>query len=135
MFGIQGSKLSSLLYTLYINEVPLLSKLIGTEIYRKLTGDSPINSNNISDHTTIQYVDDSNNIITSDSSLGVAEYINKYFRMLESYYNLNKLKLNPDKSKLMLVCKPNKRQDISTISLVTSEHTIEHVTKIKALGI
>ena len=80
-------------------------------------------------------MDDSNNIITSDSPLGVAEYINKYFKMLESYYNLNKLKLNPDKSKLMIVCKPNKRQDISTISLVTSEHTIEQVTKIKALGI
>ena len=117
---IQGSKLSSLLYTLYINEVPLISKLIGTEIYGKLTGDST----NILDHTTIPYMDNSNNIITSDSSQGVAEYINKYFRMLESYYNLNKLKLNPDKSKLMIVCKPNKRQDISTISLVTSEHTI-----------
>ena len=86
---IQGSKLSSLLYTLYINKVPFISKLIGTEIYGKLTGDSPIASTNILDHNTIQYVDDSNNIITSDSSQGVAEYKNKYFRMLESYYNLN----------------------------------------------
>ena len=43
--------------------------------------------------------------------------------------------MNPDKSKLMIVCKPNKRQYISNISLVTSEHIIEQVTKVKALGI
>ena len=132
---IQGSKLSSLMYTLYINEVPLISKIINTNLYTLITNDSQIISNNIKDHTTIQYVDDSNNIITSDNSSHIQEYINKYFKLLEGYYNLNKLKLNPDKSKLMITCKPQMREGTSDIKLVTNEYTVEHVNKIKALGV
>lgn len=80
-------------------------------------------------------MDDSNNVITSNSHLGIKEYINNYFKLLECYYNLNKLKLNPDKSKLMIVCKPQVRRDVENIKLVTSDHVIKQVTKIKALGI
>ena len=67
---IQGSKLSALLYTLYINEVPLLCNLMNTNIYNKLTNDTKEIIPNIVDHVTIQYVDDSNNIITSNDSVG-----------------------------------------------------------------
>ena len=35
---IQGSKLSSLLYTIYINEVTILQNLINDEIFTKITG-------------------------------------------------------------------------------------------------
>ena len=42
---IQGSKLLSLLYTLYINEVTIINKLMTDEIYTKLTGDENINKN------------------------------------------------------------------------------------------
>ena len=92
-------------------------------------------NNNIEDHTTIQYVDDSNNIITSNNHEGIDEYINKYFKLLEGYYNLNKLKLNPDKSKLMITCKPQMREGTSDIRLITNEHTVEQVSKIKALRV
>ena len=34
---IQGSKLSALLYILYINEVTILHKLMNTDIYSKIT--------------------------------------------------------------------------------------------------
>ena len=94
---IQGSKLSALLYTLYINEVPLLSNLMNTKIYTNLTNDTNEVIPNTIEHVTIQYVDDSNNIITSNDSTGLEKYINKYFNLLEAFYNSNKLKINPDK--------------------------------------
>ena len=84
---------------------------------------------------TVQYVDDSNNIITSNSSDGVVSYINKYFKLLECVYNLNKLRINPDKSKLMVVCKPNLCSTTSSILLTTSDFSIEQVQKVKALEI
>lgn len=132
---IQGSKLFSLMYTLYINEVPLISKLMNTKLYILITNNSQMVSNNITDHTTIQYVDDSNNIITSENSKDIKEYINKYFKLLEGYYNLNKLKLNPDKSKLMIMCKPQMRKGTNDIKSITNEYTVEQVSKIKALGV
>ena len=54
---------------------------------------------------------------------------------MEGYYNLNKLELSPDKSKLMITCKPQMREGTSDIKLVTNEYTVEQVNKIKALGV
>ena len=66
---IQGSKLSSLLYILYTNEIPLLYQLINTPIYSKLTNEQQqIQFEDINNYV-IQYVDDSSSIIsTSDIS-------------------------------------------------------------------
>ena len=62
---IQGSKLSSLLYTLYTNEIPLLYKLINNKLYKSITGQDTIEFKNI-EHLTVKFVDDSNNVITFD---------------------------------------------------------------------
>ena len=132
---IQGSKLSALLYTLYINEVPLLCNLMNTKIYNKLTNDTTDIIPNTIEHVTIQYVDDSNNIITSNDNVGLELYINKYFKLIESFYNLNKLKINPDKSKIMISCKPQLRESVKNIKLTTNDHIIQQVNKVKALGI
>merc|ERR1712101_97539 len=58
---IQGSKMSALLYTLYINEVTVLHKLMSADLYGRITQSSPSNSESMS-HNIIQYVDDTNNI-------------------------------------------------------------------------
>ena len=65
------------MYTLFINEVPLISKLLDSELYSKITNDSPLVNSNIEEYTTIQYIDDSNNLITSNNHEGISEYINK----------------------------------------------------------
>ena len=45
---IQGSKLSALLYTLYINEVTVLQNLMNDELYTKITGlDNVVNYDGI----------------------------------------------------------------------------------------
>ena len=100
---IQGSNLPALLYTLYVNEVPKLHELMGSDIYNEITGEEYGIYYNIIENLTIQYMDDSNNVITSENSNDIEKYINKYFKLVENYYSINKLKINPDKSKLMIV--------------------------------
>merc|ERR1711873_190118 len=53
---IQGSKLSALLYMIYINEVTVLHKLMGADLYGQITKAIPIKSETIK-HDIIQYVD------------------------------------------------------------------------------
>ena len=108
---------------------------MNTKIYTNLTNDTNEVIPNTIEHVTIQYVDDSNNIITSNDNVGLEMYINKYFKLLESFYNLNKLKINPDKSKIMITCKPQLRNSINNIQLTTTDYTVQQVTKVKALGI
>ena len=108
---------------------------MSSDIYNSITGETKIENTKILEHITWQYVDDSNNVITSNDSTNISEYINKYFKLIEGYYNLNKLKLNPDKSKIMISCKPSLRSSVDNITLKTSDYIIEQVPKIKALGV
>ena len=108
---------------------------MSSDIYNSITGETKIENTKVLEHITWQYVDDSNNVITSNDSTNISEYINKYFKLIEGYYNLNKLKLNPDKSKIMISCKPSLRSSANNITLNTSDYIIEQVPKIKALGV
>ena len=51
---IQGSKLSALLYILYVNEVPKLHKLMGDSIFNNITGDNNLTNPSIIEHVTVQ---------------------------------------------------------------------------------
>ena len=58
---LQGSKLSSLLYVIYCNEIPLLRNLVGSQNMTQLTDKQyTVDTTNIT-HNTIQYVDNSTN--------------------------------------------------------------------------
>ena len=84
------------------------------EIYTRLTQHQPTTANDIS-HTTVNFVDDSTNIISSSQTNEIADYTNKFYRLLEAVYNINKLKINNDKTELMVVCKPKYRKDTKNI--------------------
>ena len=71
---VQGSKLSATLYTLYTNEITLLYTLMGTDYYKHITGIKTTDDFDI-DHMTINYVDDSTNIISSDNKDQLQKYI------------------------------------------------------------
>merc|ERR1712240_481525 len=131
---IQGSKLSALLYTIYINEVTVLHKLIGSDIYGRITKESPLKSE-IINHDIIQYVDDTNNVIYGNNAEEIEKYSNAYFKLIESFYDINRLKLNPDKSRLMVVCRPNRRGEIRNFVLKAGYYIIEQKEKIKVLGV
>ena len=108
---IQGSKLSALLYTIYTNEIPNLYKLMSTDLFYKITGSIYVANDKI-DHTTINYVDDSTNIITSQCHKILKEYTDNFYKLLQSYYNINYLKINSDKTKFMIIFKPGLRENI-----------------------
>ena len=82
---LQGSKLSSLLYVLYCNEIPLLQKLVGSRLMPSLTNKFYTFDISKISHNIIQYVDDSTNIVASSSHIDLQNYINTYFLVLEEY--------------------------------------------------
>ena len=63
---IQGSKISGTFYNLYVNEIPDIHKLINHNFFKKITNRSTqFNYKNIQ-HITYNYIDYSNNIISSN---------------------------------------------------------------------
>ena len=130
---IQGSKLSGLLYTLYTNEIPLLHTLMNNDIYTGLTQHTTTTATKIA-HSTVNFVDDSTNITSSQQKDDITEYTNKFYTLLEAVYNTNKLKINNDKTKLMVTCKPKHRKDTKTIKITASGHKVKQVNKAKILG-
>ena len=131
---IQGSKLSALLYTIYTNEIPNLYKLMSTDLFYKITGSIYVANDKI-DHTTINYVDDSTNIITSQCHKILKEYTDNFYKLLQSYYNINYLKINSDKTKFMIICKPGLRENIKNMTIQCEQYIITQSVKIKILGI
>ena len=95
-------------------------------IYNQLTNDSLTNDYTNIQHMTINYVDDSTNIISTDDYKLLQQYINDFYKLLETYYDINKLKINADKSKILIICKQIFRQHTDTIQLTASEYTIVH---------
>ena len=90
------------------------------------------NLDNIS-HKNVQYVDDSTNIISSSNTNDIQLYINLYFSILKQFYNINKLLNNANKSKLLVITKPNLRQFTTNIKLQANKYLIEQSIKIKIL--
>ena len=96
--------MSGLLYTIYTNEIPLLHTLMNHDIFTNLTGLPKTISTNI-EHNTVNFVDDSTNIISTNNSTEIQNYINKFYSLLEAVYNINKSIINQDKTELMIYVK------------------------------
>ena len=50
------------------------------------------------DHMVVNFVDDSNSVISAKPGEDLEDYINSYFKLLKIYYNSQKLKINTDKT-------------------------------------
>merc|ERR1712240_747463 len=100
---IQGSKLSGILYTIYTNEIPLIHTLMKDEIFTKLTGKPLIDTKDI-EHSTINFVDDSTNLIMTKDPKTLQTYLNNFYLLLQNVYNTNKLIINQEKIEIMIVC-------------------------------
>ena len=62
------------------------------------------------------------------------EYINKFYNLLEAVYKINKLKINNEKTELMIICKNKFRKATKHIQITASGHKVKQVTKVKILG-
>ena len=126
---IQGSKMSRTLYTLYTNEVPLLHKLLEDKdcMEKKLK----VMKENYSEvvHETVSFVDDMNSMIRFKEGIEANHYINRFFDILRHYYNLNKLKLNPEMTSVLIVLKPNVKERNKDIRIVIDPENDDDVPK------
>ena len=84
--------MSGLLYNLYINELALLFNLLKDN---QINNNTQITKN--TSHVTVQFVDDSSNVISFKDQNNIKTYTESYFKLLYDYYTANKLKINPDK--------------------------------------
>ena len=86
-------------------------------------------------HTTVNYVDDSTSTISSKTVTELQAYLNHYYKLLESYYNINFLKINPDKTKFIITCKPAYRHITKDITIQAGQYVIQQSDKLKILGV
>ena len=131
---IQGSKLSGLLYSIYTNEVPKIHKILYSHrLMEEILQRRPFNQNNI-EHHVAQFVDDSNSIIIFKERKIMKAYLNNYFILLKIYYNLNKLKINDEKTNLMLLNNPRHDNEVKDIVITTDTEIIKPKDKFTILG-
>ena len=98
---IQGSKLSSLLYSIYVNEAPEVKEIMkDEEMTKKIIKNKEVKEFDAT-HETYSYVDDSYNCISVKNPEDLDEYVNDFFQILVEYHTANKLKLNQDKTSLL----------------------------------
>ena len=107
---------------------------MGTDNYELITGHKTMNNCDI-DHIIINYIDDSTNIISSKDTQILQQYINKYYILLDNYYNINYLKINSDKLTLLVTTKPNNRQISNDLKLTACDYITQQSDKIKILGL
>ena len=111
---VQGGKLAGLLYTIYTAEIPLISELMKSpEVYLEITGKRLPDFNEI-DHKTTNFIDDSSNVVGADSIEELELYIQHFYYLLSSYYKINKLKMNGEKPKIMMLSNNKRSIKIST---------------------
>merc|ERR1712115_632175 len=99
------------------------------DIFTHLTG-LPKTITTNTEHNTINFVDDSTNIISPFNSTEIQNYINNFYSLHEAVYNINKLIINKDKTELMIVCKNRFRKITKNIQMYTSGYKVNQVFKV-----
>ena len=112
------------IYPIY-NEVIVLQNLMKSDLYNKISGLRNEMNNNGIEHNIIQYADNTNNVIATNNIANIQPYIDSYFILIENFYQINKLIINPEKSKIMIVCKAAERNETLKIVINTRKRVIE----------
>ena len=131
---IQGGKTSGTMYNLYVNEVTEIYKLIYDPIFKDITGKNTQYRYSKIEHLTINYVDDSNNVISTKDHSHIKHYVEDYYLLLHNFYNINRLKINRDKNRILLIY-PNKLENIfKNFQFKAQNYIIKRSDTIKILG-
>ena len=110
----QGSTLGPLLFLIYVNALPYISNF-----------------------TTKLFADDTVLTMTNSCITTLQHDVNKELTKIDKWMRLNKLSLNYNKSKYMLITKKKKTisEDLINFKITIGKHKIEQVSQIKYLGI
>ena len=121
---IQGSALSCILYIIFTLDLPLIFDSDSIQISHEESTDKP---------KSLTYINDNFVLVTKNSDMNIQESLDDAMRRVSEYMSNNKLLLNPDKTKLMvLTCKPARRLDAR---IAAQPKDIIHSAKVKILGI
>ena len=111
----QGSILGPLLFSLYINDLPLSIQSVVCDLF--------------ADDTSLHYA--------SHSIDEINHFLNKSMKSVEFWCETNDMLVHPDKTESMLLCTRQKRQTIKVtkLKLFYKNSIIKQVTKHKLLGV
>ena len=76
---------------------------------------------------TINYIDDSSNIISTKDHSHIKHYIEDYYNLLHEFYNINMLKINPDKNKILIIYQNKFENIFKNFSFKAKDYTIKKV--------
>ena len=108
----QGSTLGPLLFLIYVNDLPYISNF-----------------------TTKLFADDTVLTMTNSCITTLQHDANKELTKIDEGMRLNKLSLNYNKSKYMLIIKKTISEDLINFKITIGKHKIEQVSQIKYLRI
>ena len=109
----QGSSLGPLLFSIFLNDLPL-----------------------ILNHATVAiYADDSTIYTSSNTSSELERVLNGELRVIERWMRLNKLVLNKEKTKCIVLGSNYSLRCLPTLHLKMGDSEIEQVNEVKLLGI
>ena len=121
---IQGSALSCVLYIIFTLDLPLIFDTESIQINHEEYTSHP---------TSTTYIDDNFVLVKPNEGMNLKEAVNDAMTKVNHYMINNKLQLNPDKTKLMVLTrKPAQRMDIE---IQAQPKNIVHSTKVKILGL
>ena len=89
--------------------------------------------NNITQHT-VSFVDDTTNIVDGSNNDTLTNYLTDFHCLLSTFYLVNKLKINHDKTEMLVTCKSRLRDMTKNLTFMAGQFTISQKEYITILG-
>ena len=118
--------MSSLLFIIYTLDLPYIFNDEKLSIQQEETTSRP---------KSTLYIDDNIIHITPFENLNLQQAVDWTINRVHTYMNANKLKLNKDKTKIMILAKNPATRKTITIKTPDTQEDITHSSKLKILGI
>ena len=110
---VQGSKTGGFHYTVFNIETVFVPRIMREpEFFREITGNELEVIKDVG-HDVSQYVDDSTNSIGTRSLKEMEKYVKQFLNLLKNYYDANKLRINQEKAKLMIMGNGKRKKKLS----------------------
>ena len=107
--------------------------MLHNDWFTKITNKTTIKFKNVV-HVTVNYIDDSTSVIAFKDHTFIRRYLNDYYTLLHSFYNVKKLKINPDKTLFMVICKEKMKNHFKNYYFMANLCKINVSHTIKILG-
>ena len=118
---IQGSKMSSTLYTIYTLDSTKTNEIMEDPVKFKEIVKRDLVETNEPDHTSVGYIDDVTHVTGLDNKDELEVYINELYALLKSMYTNKKLQINGSKTKILTII--NNRETDKQHSYIIIDNT------------